>query len=320
MEQNGLSGLAAHSHALRYDRIIADRYHIVRLIGEGSNGAVFFAKDLQNRMEPCAIKLLKPDYDERNSESLRFRNESIIALGLSHPNLVSVVDISIGNIEEFFIVMEYIDGGTLRQVLNKEVVVGFDRALSILHQIACGLNHCHASKVVHRDLKPENILISENEVYKITDFGLAKSQDIRDSLTKTGETVGTPFYMAPEQYRGESPTRMNDIYSLGIMAFEMVSGYKPFRDENYVGLATMHLNHPLPRLSEYGTKVPKWFQELLESCTEKKLANRMPSIEEFSSHLEYHMDRRGLHCEERIASSTPPPIGFLGRISSAFGW
>jgi serine/threonine-protein kinase len=299
---------------LRKNRIIADRFRLGRKIGQGGMGHVFLAEDLKNQNAKCAVKLLKGDVMVGASETQRFHNECLIVLNLKHRNLVSVIDVGVDSDEEFYIVMEYVGGGSLGSLLKREGAFTLERALRAMHQIACGLNHSHMNRVVHRDLKPDNVLVAKNEILKIADFGLAKSQNIGESLTRTGETVGTPYYMAPEQFRGEASTPLNDIYSLGIMAYEFVMGARPFEHENYVALATMHLNYPLPNMLESKAEIPKWFQEFIEACTEKKTRFRLQNMFEVADYLEYQMDLLGIKVDERISAKKTVQTGILRRL------
>ena len=149
-----------------------------------------------------------------------------------------------------YLVMELLDGGNVEEKLDQEQCFSLNYAVKLIHQVTLGMQYAHLNGVVHRDLKPANILLDGKGNVKITDFGLSKSDTFKMDLTKTGETVGTAYYMAPEQFRGEVPTKYMDIYALGILAYELVSGLKPFENPNYVAVATMHFKEPIPKLKK----------------------------------------------------------------------
>ncbi len=226
--------------------------------------------------EICVIKVLHSHQAMDEITVARFRNEVILARRLSHPSIVRIHDLGTTAQGQSFISMEYVAGSDLRShIIPREKSALTDEwRIKVLHQTALGLAHAHEMDVIHRDLKPENILLDYNGRVKIADFGLARSLLGEKGFTATGETVGTPCYMAPEQLRGEKLDGRCDVYALGIIAFELFSGDKPFYHENYLTLADMHIQSPVPKLRAKHTSVPKWVDVFIEKCAAKKVRDR----------------------------------------------
>lgn len=276
--------------------IIANRYEIVDKIGSGGMGAVLRVIDRSLENDVLALKLLFPHMSQDRTSLARFRNEVLITRKLSHPNVVRIYDFGSAGQGYFFISMEYVSGMSLGQRIYTEQKspLTFAESLQILYKMCIALDYAHRLEVVHRDLKPDNILISERGEVKLTDFGLARSLEIEKGLTNTGETVGTPYYMAPEQLRGERPDHRVDIYALGIVAYEMTMRQRPFSHDNYVALAAMHLNHDIPSFAGKESGIPKWFENFVVTCSEKKPKNRFQSMSEVAEELFHHMHESGI--------------------------
>jgi serine/threonine protein kinase len=192
--------------------------------------------------------------------------------------------------------MEFVDGVALGSKIYGPASqkLSLDEIVNILYEITLGVQHAHSRGVIHRDIKPDNILLSTTGEVKITDFGLARTLEVDKGFTNTGETVGTPYYMSPEQIRGDAPDKRSDIYSLGILAYELVSGRRPFNDECWFTLAAMHLNQPLPKL-ESKLNLPRWYEDFVQIATAKKPAERFQSMDDVVDLLEGELRRdRGI--------------------------
>lgn len=261
--------------------VIAGRYLIKRTLGSGGMGEVLLAADLALEREESAIKRLYPHVAGNQRLVARFKNEVILARRLSHPNIVRIYDFGQDGTKDFYISMEYVDGVSLgNRIHDSSEFMTAAEIAGILIPICDALNYAHEQNVVHRDLKPDNILISKSGVVKITDFGIARALDQDKGLTATNEVVGTAYYMSPEQFRGSGVDGRSDLYSLGILAYEMATKERPFTGDNAVALAAMHFSEPLPEASDINKKIPGWFQDFIDTCCEKNPADRFQSMSE----------------------------------------
>lgn len=275
---------------------IAGRYEIVDLLGWGAAGAVYKVVDHELGSEELAIKLLHPHLATTERALLRFRNELLLSRKLNHPNIVRMYEFGIAADEQKYISMEFVEGTSLSRFLKKKFQgeLPFNRVVEILQQIAVGLAYAHSLDIIHRDVKPSNVLISSTGVVKLTDFGTARLLANDHQLTATGETLGTPYYMAPEQIRGEELDHRCDIYSFGITAYELCTGRRPFVDESYYRLAVKHLAEPLPTINSVNENVPIWFDDLLRKCTAKNRQQRFDSLAKVVELLASRFDQLGI--------------------------
>lgn len=282
---------------------IARRYEIHKHLGAGGMGIVVQAIDKALDNEPIALKFLYPHLVKDQVLFARFRNEVLLTRRLSHPNIVSLYDFGRSEGGYYFISMEYIEGQNLRRRIHdrKKDRLRFAEVVRILNDIASGLAHAHSRGVIHRDLKPDNILVSDFGEVKVMDFGLARSLWIDKGLTETGNAVGTPQYMAPEQIRGEDLDVRCDIYSLGIMAYEMVVGDTPFNAEGWYELAAQHLREPIPSFATKENGIPEWYEEMVFKCCEKNRDKRYANVQEFLEALNEHSEE----LEDTRISYTP---------------
>ncbi|MEG0919623.1 MAG: Stk1 family PASTA domain-containing Ser/Thr kinase [Anaerovoracaceae bacterium] len=264
------------------NNVIAGRYELIEKIGDGGMAIVYKAKcKLLKRF--VAIKILKPEFinDEKLVES--FRRESHAAASLSHPNIVSIFDVGReGNIH--YIVMELVTGATLSEVINREAPMNYKEVIDIAKQIAAGLSAAHKSGIVHRDVKPHNILITEDGIAKITDFGIARAVSHTTIVDKTNDRVmGSVHYFSPEQAKGNNVDEKSDIYSLGIVIFEMLTGKVPFDGDNPVTIALMQINEPITPPSTFVRGIPPQLEKIVLKATDKYPNNRFKSADEMIS-------------------------------------
>lgn len=267
--------------------LIAGRYEVVGRLGSGGMGLVLQVRDRALENEQIALKMLYPEMSRDKTQFARFRNEVLISRKLAHPNVVRLYDFGAAAKGYYYISMEFASGGSLGQRIYdiETKPLSFPEVVRILFEAAQGLSGAHRQGVVHRDLKPDNILLSESGEVKLTDFGLARSMDVDKGFTNTGETVGTPYYMAPEQLRGEKADQRADIYSLGILAYELATGKRPFVHDDYMTLARMHFVEPVPKFAVSGSGIPKWFERFVEKCCEKDREDRFQTADEVSQSL-----------------------------------
>lgn len=295
----------------RVGHLIAGRYSVRGFLGAGSMGWVLKVADQALGGELVALKLLFPQHTLDATCLARFRQEIYTARQLTHPSIIHLHDFEENSEGETFVTMEYIRGTDLQDLLVERKGKGLplDESVCILLRIASGLLYAHQQGVTHRDLKPANILLGQNGEVRICDFGLATSLSAEHGLTKTGEALGTPHYMAPEQFRGESTDQRADIYSFGVIAYELLTGSTPFHGEEFFTLADQHVNTPCPTLLAAGCRVPEWFEQLVARCCAKDRSERPLSFAEIVPILEGElpdaakMDLTGLRPRARTWAS-----------------
>lgn len=265
-------------------KLLAGRYELIEKIGEGGMAVVYKGKDrLLNRY--VAIKILRPEYTKDAQFIENFRSESQAAAGLQHSNIVSVYDVGQeGSIH--FIVMELIDGKPLSDLINEEAPFDYKKTIEITKQVAAALSLAHKHNVIHRDVKPHNIMITNDGIAKLADFGIAKA--VSDSTMVKNETsriIGSVHYFSPEQARGAYVDERSDIYSLGIVIYEMLTGEVPFDGDNPVQVALMHINDDITPPSKLVSGIPPALEKLVMKATDKFQANRYRNAEELIEDL-----------------------------------
>jgi len=288
---------------LKPGKLIAGRFEICGRIGSGGMGMVYRAIDRELE-DDVALKLLHPHLAQDETVFRRFRNEVLVARSLSHPNIVRTHDIGKTDDGYSYISMELVKGVSLKEYLVNRTgshqeggeysLLPFKEAASIYSQILSGINYAHAKGVIHRDLKPANVMIDRNGEVKLADFGTARILGMDTSITRTGQLIGTPDYMAPEQIRGEKLDQSCDIYSLGIIAYELVTGARPFAADTAVAVAFKHLNEPMPQVSELAPESPAWFQQLVDKAAAKSRDDRFSSVADLGMFLVDHMSEMGI--------------------------
>ena len=252
------------------NKLLVGRYELIEKIGEGGMAVVYKAKDrLLNRF--VAIKILRPEYTKDAQFVDSFRRESQAAAGLQHPNIISVYDVGHeGNIH--FIVMELVDGKPLSQIIKEQAPMDYRRAIEITKEVASALSLAHKHNIIHRDIKPHNIMITTEGTAKLGDFGIAKA--VSDStLTETSKIIGSVHYFSPEQARGAYVDERSDIYSLGIVLYEMLTGTVPFDGENPVQVALMHINDEITPPSRLVPGIPPQLEKLVMKATAESCSN-----------------------------------------------
>ena len=269
---------------LKTGMIIAERYEILGKIGTGGMADVYKAKDHKlNRY--VAVKVLKPEFREDTTFIRKFRSEAQAAAGLTHPNIVNVFDV--GDDEGvYYIVMELIEGITLKEYIAKKGKLSIKEATSIAIQVSMGLEAAHNHGIVHRDVKPQNIIISTDGKVKVTDFGIARAAS---SNTISSNVMGSVHYSSPEQVRGGYSDEKSDIYSLGITLYEMVTGRVPFDGDTTVAIAIKHLQEEMVPPSVYTEDLPYSLEQIILKCTQKSVNRRYEKMEDVIADLKHSL-------------------------------
>ena len=267
------------------ETILGNRYEIIRKIGDGGMAFVYEAKDrLLNRV--VAVKVLRPEFVDDEEFLAKFKREAEAVANISHPNIVNVYDVGCdGKVN--YIVMEYVDGQNLKEIIKTEGTLDEYTALDITKQIAKALGAAHKKGVIHRDIKPHNILISsEGRNVKVADFGIAKAAT-NSTMTNIGSIIGSVHYFSPEQAKGKSVKNNADLYSLGIVLYEMLLGKVPFKGDSPISIALQHINEDIEFSLEEKTKIPQSIRTLIKKLTEKDPDDRYQSSEEVIEDIEY---------------------------------
>jgi serine/threonine-protein kinase len=263
--------------------VIGGRYELEELVGSGGMSSVYRAHDklLERKV---ALKILHERYGEDDEYVERFRREARAVAQLAHPNIVTVIDRGEDGGRQF-IVFEYVDGENLKQIVEREGPLALDEVVSFGLEIARGLAFAHEHGIVHRDVKPQNVLLNGDGHAKVTDFGIARTLDVEKGVTQTGTVLGTSDYIAPEQASGQAVSRETDVYSLGVVLFELLTGRVPFTGESFVAVALQHVNEPPPSVLERRPETPPRLAGLVDDALAKEPADR-PSMDDLVAELE----------------------------------
>ena len=280
---------------------VNDRYQIIKSIGEGGMANVYLAYDtILDRN--VAVKVLRGDLATDEKFVRRFQREALSASSLSHPNIVEVYDVGEDN-GNYYIVMEYIEGKQLKQLLKKREALTLTEVIDIMLQITDGMSIAHDAYIIHRDIKPQNIMIQDNGVVKITDFGIAMAMN-STQLTQTNSVMGSVHYLPPEQASGKSATLQSDIYSMGILMYELLTGKLPYKGDNAVEIALKHLKEPFPHIREILPDLPQSVENIILKATAKNPKNRYLDAREMNQDLKTCLDDSRVN-EELITFKYP---------------
>jgi predicted Ser/Thr protein kinase len=279
--------------------LIADRFELEELVGTGGMSTVFRARDAQLGRR-VAIKILHERYADDPEYLERFRREARAVARLSHPNIVTVIDRGDDGGRQY-IVFEHVEGENLKELVQRTGRLPVRRALELVLPVAQGLAFAHEQGLVHRDVKPQNVLLSREGEVKVTDFGIARSLHVEHGVTQTGTVLGTGEYLAPEQASGDPVSPATDVYSLGVVLWELLAGEVPFAGENFVAVALRHINEPLPSLREQRPDVSPRLAAAVERALAKDPAQRFPSMAALAREL-----RACLAEADGAAAALPP--------------
>lgn len=278
-------------------KIIAERYELLELIGQGGMADVYLAQDIiLNRT--IAIKILRTSLAKDPIYVTRFQREASAAAALSHKNIVEIYDVGEDE-DKYYIVMEYVPGMTLKELILKRGAVHVVEAIDIMKQVISGISKAHQLGIIHRDLKPQNILVTDSGVAKIADFGIASMQSLAQ-VTQTDVIMGSLHYLAPELARGEKATAQSDVYALGIVFYELLRGEVPFNGESPVNIALKHMQEDLPSLLEFNPSIPQSVENIVIKATAKNLNDRYKSATEMLDDIKTCMERQD---EEKLVFS-----------------
>jgi serine/threonine-protein kinase len=290
----------------RAQTILNNRYRVGRRLGEGGMAVVHLGHDLVLGRD-VAVKTLRPQFAADPAVRGRFNREAHAAASLAHPNVIDVYDVGEENGVPF-IVMELVRGQSLKEIVAAEAPFHPDDVAALLTQVAAALDYAHARGYVHRDVKPGNILLDEHSRVRVVDFGIAKGLADTD-LTEDGGGFGTAAYLSPEQAAGLMATPASDVYSLGVVAFELITGQLPFSAESAVGFAMRHVNDDPPAPSEFTPGVPPQIDAVVLRALEKDPTRRWSSAGEFARALQTWRDRQTRPLEEIDAAAAPNSAG-----------
>ena len=278
---------------------INDRYEIIKTIGEGGMANVYLANDtiLDRKV---AIKVLRGDLSNDEKFIRRFKREALSVSNLSHPNIVEVYDVGEedGN---YYIVMEYIEGKTLKKLIQKRGALTLNEVIDIMTQLTDGLAHAHEAYIIHRDIKPQNIMIEDNGLVKITDFGIAMALN-STQLTQTNSVMGSVHYLPPEQANGKGSTVKSDIYSLGILMYELLTGSVPFKGDTAVEIALKHMKEKIPSIRKQNPTIPQSVENIVLKATAKNPKNRYDNVRDMYKDLQTALQRDN---EKRLVYEYP---------------
>ncbi|GAB4571883.1 MAG: hypothetical protein Kow0077_09760 [Anaerolineae bacterium] len=254
------------------ETLLKNRYRLLAQHGSGGMAVIYKAYD-QELGRMVAIKILRPSLTADPSFLDRFRNEARSVARLSHPNIVTVHDVGQDG-QTHFIVMEFVDGVDLKKLIRTEAPFTIERALDYAIKICAGVGYAHRSGLVHADVKPQNVLVAQSEIVKVTDFGIAQALSDATATERQRVVWGSPHYFSPEQARGERPTPASDVYSIGVVLFEMLTGRLPFIGSDQQELAMAHIKEPPPHALDFNPAVPPELDQIIQKVMSKEPASR----------------------------------------------
>lgn len=286
------------------ETILNGRYRLIAQQGSGGMAVIYRAID-QALGRTVAVKILRPSLTSDPAFLARFRNEARSVANLAHPNIVTVHDVGSDGLTHY-IVMEFIEGQDLKKIIKADGALPVDRALNLAIQICAGIGFAHRAGLVHADVKPQNILVTKEDVVKVTDFGIAQALSAGDPNEKQAVVWGSPHYFAPEQARGEKPTPASDVYSIGIVMFEMLTGRLPFSGANQQELALAHIRERVPQVTELNPALPASVANIVSKIMSKEPASRYRMADQLG-HILQSLKERGSQQTMTSAPRVPPP-------------
>ena len=293
---------------MKIGQIVKDRYEILEILGEGGMAFVYKARDTQLERF-VAIKTLKPNYVNQETFVERFKREAKTAANLNHPNIVQIFDWGIG--DEPFFVMEYIEGNTLTSIIANKRTISMNDILFIGAQVSSGLQAAHSKGLVHRDIKPGNIMITPEGKVKVTDFGIVSLQNEESDITKTGSILGTASYISPEQAQGKPVSKESDLYSLGTVLYELITGRPPFEGDTPIATATKHITEKPEKLSTYRANIPKGIENAVLKLLHKYPKDRFKNAEDLRAVLlQQKTQLQAIQTQENLVDLTSPKIKY----------
>jgi eukaryotic-like serine/threonine-protein kinase len=299
------------------ETILNGRYKLVSQLGSGGMAVIYEAVD-QVLGRTVAIKVLRPSLTSDQTFVMRFRNEARSVANLSHPNIVTVHDVG-NDGQTHFMVMEFVKGQDLKKIIREQGVMPIDRTLDLAIQMCSGIGFAHRAGIVHADVKPQNMLITKDWRLKVTDFGIAQALTDTQPTQRQDVVWGSPHYFAPEQARGEKPTPASDVYAIGIVIFEMLTGRQPYTGNSQQELAMAHLREPIPLVTEFNPSVPENLSKIIYKVMSKEPAGRYRMADQLGHILQGYRDRSRAFTassapvavqrpvEEKPAIPPPPP-------------
>ena len=282
-------------------QMLAGRYQIIRTIGEGGMANVYLAHDTILDRE-VAVKVLRGDLADDEKFVRRFQREAISASSLIHPNIVEMYDVGEDN-GNYYIVMEYINGRTLKSLIKKRGALTLPEVIDIMLQLTSAIACAHDSYIIHRDIKPQNVLVLEDGRVKITDFGIATALNSNE-LTQTNSVMGSVHYLPPEQANGSGATIKSDIYSLGILMFELLTGKIPFKGDSAVEIAIKHMKEPIPSVRKINPDIPQSIENVILKACAKNTKNRYDNVKEMYDDIKNALTDEGLQ-QQRLVYKYP---------------
>lgn len=298
---------------IQIGKIFAGRYRIIKQIGRGGMADVYLAKDLILDGEEVAVKVLRTNYQTDPIAVARFQREARAMADLDHPHIVRITDIGEEDGQQY-LAMEYVAGLDLKRYIKEHYPLSNEEAVRIMGQILLAMRLAHAKGIVHRDLKPQNILLTPDGTAKVTDFGIAVAF-AETSLTQTNSMLGSVHYLSPEQARGSKATFQSDIYAMGIIFFEMLTGHVPYDGDSAVTIALQHFQKPLPSVIAENPSVPQSLENVVIKATAKKLTDRYQTVSEMYvdllsslSHNRRNESKRVFDDTSKVDTKTLPKI------------
>lgn len=285
--------------------ILDERYKLTKTLGEGGMANVYLAHDLILDRD-VAVKVLRLDLQNDPDTLRRFRREAMATLELNHPNIVSIYDVGESDGQQY-LVMEYVHGMNLKKYIALNFPIPYARVIKLMSQVLSAVQEAHSHNIIHRDLKPQNIMVDDDGTAKIMDFGIAVALS-DNSMTQTNSLLGSVHYLSPEQARGSMPTRQSDIYALGIILYEMLTGSVPFEGDSAVSIALKHFQEEIPSVRKFDPRIPQALENVVLKATAKSPAQRYTTVEAMNEDLATALSPKRAH-EARWAPHVDDDLG-----------